>query len=98
MQDPDISLGQFVSASGMPQHEAGLLDELSSHATRPRFVHSLRHGVGDVVRWDSASLLHAATLTAPDDPRTLRRITIKEREAPAAAGLAPTFATAVSIA
>ncbi len=32
--------------------------------------------------WDNASLLHSATLTDPDHPRTLWRITIKE---PAAA-------------
>jgi alpha-ketoglutarate-dependent taurine dioxygenase len=30
------------------------------------------------VIWDNASLLHSATLTAPDDPRTLWRITVKE--------------------
>jgi len=31
-----------------------------------------------VVIWDNASLLHSATLTDPDDARTLWRITIKE--------------------
>jgi len=39
-------------------------------------------------------LLHSATLTDPDDPRTLWRITIKEptREAQAAEVLAATYA------
>ena len=44
--------------------------------------------------WDNAALLHSATLTDPDDPRTLWRITVLE-ESPAAAApevLAPTFA------
>ena len=40
---------------------------------------SFSYGVGDVVIWDNASLLHSATLTDPDDPRTLWRITIKPR-------------------
>ena len=51
-----------------------------------------QYGVGDVVIWDNASLLHSATLTDPDDPRTLWRITIKEPTLAAAETLAPTFA------
>jgi hypothetical protein len=31
-----------------------------------------------VVLWDDLSLLHAATLTDPSQPRTLWRITVKE--------------------
>jgi alpha-ketoglutarate-dependent taurine dioxygenase len=45
------------------------------------------------VIWDNASLLHSATLTDPDDPRTLWRITVKEPALAAAAVLAPTFAS-----
>lgn len=79
---------------GMPQDEAvALRDELAAHVTQTRFVYSLRYGVGDVVVWDNASLLHAATLTDPEDPRTLWRVTLKERAAPAAAVLASTFTT-----
>ena len=55
-----------------------LLDELAEHATQPKYQLSLAYGVGDLVVWDNASLLHAATLVDPDDPRTLWRITIKE--------------------
>ena len=85
--------GSSFGIVGMPDDEAAaLLDELAAHATQPRFQYSLRYGVGDVVVWDNASLLHSATLTAPDDPRTLWRVTLKEREAPAGAVLAPTFA------
>jgi taurine dioxygenase len=72
-----------------------LLDELAAHATQEKYVHSLRYRVGDVVIWDNASLLHSATLTDPDDPRTLWRITIKEPSTrlDALDVLAPTFAS-----
>ena len=42
----------------------------------------LKYGVGDLVIWDNASLLHSATLTDPEDPRTLWRITVKEEGRP----------------
>ncbi len=87
--------GSSFGIVGMPQDEAvSLLDELAAHATQPRFQYSLRYGVGDVVVWDNASLLHAATLTHPDDPRTLWRVTLKERAALAGAVLAASFAHA----
>lgn len=85
--------GSSFGIVGMPDDEAtALLDELAAHATEPRFQYSLRYGPGDVVVWDNASLLHAATLTAADDPRTLWRVTLKEREAQAGAVLVATFA------
>jgi taurine dioxygenase len=55
-----------------------LLDELKRHATQERYRLRLKYGIGDVVIWDNASLLHSATLTDPEDPRTLWRITVKE--------------------
>jgi taurine dioxygenase len=71
--------GSSFRIEGMPDDEAvSLLDELKRHATRPQYQISLKYGVGDVVIWDNASLLHSATLTDPNDPRTLWRITIKE--------------------
>jgi taurine dioxygenase len=71
--------GSSFGIEGMPQDEAiDLLDELKRHATQQRYQCRLSYGVGDVVIWDNASLLHSATLTDPDDPRTLWRITIKE--------------------
>jgi taurine dioxygenase len=85
--------GSSFGIVGMPDDEAvALLDELAAHATQPRFRYSLRYGVGDVVVWDNASLLHAATLIDRDDPRTLWRVTLKEPDAPANAMLAPTYA------
>jgi alpha-ketoglutarate-dependent taurine dioxygenase len=51
---------------------------IDHHATQQKYQLRLKYGVGDTVIWDNASLLHSATLTAPDDPRTLWRITVKE--------------------
>jgi taurine dioxygenase len=63
----------------MPDDEAvALLDELKEHATQKKYQYCLTYPVGDVVIWDDASLLHSTTLTDPDDPRALHRITIKE--------------------
>ena len=71
--------GSSFGIEGMPQDEAlDLLDELKRHATQEKYQLRLQYGVGDVVVWDNASLLHSATLTEPSDPRTLWRITIKE--------------------
>ncbi len=71
--------GSSFGIVGMPDDEArDLLDELAAHSTQERYRYSLTYGVGDVVIWDNASLLHAATLTDPDDPRTLWRITVLE--------------------
>ena len=87
--------GSSFGIVGMPDAEAcALLDELAAHATQPRYQLSLEYGVGDVVIWDNASLLHSATLVDPAHPRTLWRITIKEPAPQGRAGdvLATTFA------
>src|SRR5258706_685889 len=71
--------GSSFGIEGVPEDEAvALLDELKDHATQEKYQLRLKYGVGDVVIWDNASLLHSATLIDPDDPRTLWRITIKE--------------------
>ncbi len=71
--------GSSFGIVGMPDDEAhALLDELASHATQPRYQLSVTYGIGDVVIWDNASLLHSATLVDPAHPRTLWRITLKE--------------------
>ena len=77
--------GTSFGIVGMPQEEAlALLRELAAHSTQPKYQFSVHYGVGDVVIWDNAAVLHSATLTDPDDPRTLWRITIKEKERPTA--------------
>ena len=87
--------GSSFGIMGMPDDEArDLLDELAAHSTRPAYQVSFEYGVGDVVVWDNAALLHSATLIDPDDARTLWRVTVLE-EAPSAvapAVLAATFA------
>jgi taurine dioxygenase len=74
--------GSSFGIEGMPEDEAlDLLDELKRHATQEKYQLRLKYGVGDVVIWDNASLLHSATLTDASDPRTLWRVTIKEERA-----------------
>ena len=69
----------------MPEEEGiTLLRELAAHSTQPKYQFRMRYGVGDVVVWDNASVLHSATLTDPAYPRTLYRVTTKEALRPAA--------------
>src|SRR5207249_3508197 len=71
--------GSSFGIEGMHEGEArALLDELKGRATLEKYRYRMTYGVGDVVIWDNASLLHSATLTDPNDARTLWRITIKE--------------------
>ena len=75
--------GTSFGIEGWPDKEAReLLDELRDRATQPKYQYRLKYGVGDVVVWDNASLLHSATLIDPNDARTLWRITIKEERRP----------------
>ncbi len=71
--------GSSFGIVGMPADESrDLLDELAAHSTQPKYLYSLAYSVGDVVIWDNASLLHAATLIDPADARTLWRVTLLE--------------------
>jgi taurine dioxygenase len=86
--------GSSYGIVGMPDDEAiALLDELAAHATQDKYILRYEYGVGDVVIWDNASLLHSATLTAAECVRTLWRITVKEPLplGHAEAVLSPTF-------
>jgi taurine dioxygenase len=75
--------GSSFGIEGMVDGEArSLLDELKHHATQQKHQLRLKYGVGDLVIWDNASLLHSATLTDLEDPRTLWRITVKEEGRP----------------
>ena len=89
--------GSSFGIVGWPADEArDLLDELAAHSTRPRYQLRFSYGVGDIVVWDNAALLHSATLTDPDDARTLWRITVLEPalDAAAPAVLAASFQAA----
>ncbi len=71
--------GTAFGIYGMPDKEAiELLDDLKHHATQPRYLLDVQYGVGDVVVWDNAALLHSATLINLAHQRTLWRITVKE--------------------
>lgn len=77
--------GTSFAIEGMPDDEGlSLLRELAAHSTQPKYQYRVKYGVGDVVVWDNASVLHSATLTDPDDARTLLRITVKEAKQPVA--------------
>ena len=77
--------GTSFAIEGLSQDEGlALLRELAAHSTQPKYRHSVRYGVGDVVVWDNASVLHSATLTDPAYLRTLYRVTTKETQRPAA--------------
>ena len=72
--------GSSFAIDGMGDAAAReLLEELKAHSTQPRYRHTYDYHVGDVIVWDNAQLLHSAPLTDPNDPRTLWRITVKER-------------------
>ena len=88
--------GSSFGIAGMPEDEArDLLDELATHSTQAKYVLGFKYGVGDIVVWDNASLLHKATLIDPDDARTLWRVTMLELANAAIAPevLAPTYAS-----
>ena len=71
--------GSSFGIEGMAEDAAvELLDVLKHHSTQEKYQLRLKYGVGDLVIWDNASLLHSATLTDIDDPRTLWRVTVKE--------------------
>jgi len=77
--------GTSFAIESMPDADGlSVLRELAAHSTQPKYQHRVKYGVGDVVVWDNASVLHSATLTDPDDARTLFRITVKEAQRPAA--------------
>jgi taurine dioxygenase len=73
--------GSSFEIEGMPPDEGrALLDEIKAHALQDKYRFGYFYDVGDVVLWDDLATLHSATLTDPNDPRTLWRITVKEPE------------------
>ena len=52
---------RIEAIEGMQENEAlGLLDQLLSHATQPRYEYRHRWQQGDMVMWDNRCLLHKA--------------------------------------
>lgn len=72
--------GSSYGIEGMDDRDGvTLLDELKAHATQPKYCHQPSYKAGDIVIWDNCALLHKAPLIDPSLPRTLWRITVKER-------------------
>lgn len=58
-----------------------LLDELTAHATQPKFVFTHQWRPGDVVMWDNLATMHRATeFDDLSHVRDMRRATVLERE------------------
>lgn len=71
--------GSSFGIEGMGDNEGrALLDDLKQHSTQEKYRTLPTYKPGDVVIWDNCSLLHAAPLIDPGQPRTLWRITVKE--------------------
>jgi taurine dioxygenase len=73
-----VSGSSFAIEGMSPDEGLALLNELKAHALQDKYRFSYFYDVGDVVLWDDLATLHSATLTDPNDPRTLWRITVKE--------------------
>jgi taurine dioxygenase len=56
-----------------------LLDDLKRQSTDKKYCYTPSYKPGDVVIWDNCALLHSAPLIDPNHPRTLWRITVKEK-------------------
>ena len=67
---------------GWPEAKGrALLDELTTFATRPRFVYRHKWHVGDLVMWDNLATMHRATpFEDTRYKRDMRRVTVLERE------------------
>lgn len=72
--------GSSYGIEGMGDREGvALLDELKQHSTQSKYCHQPVYRPGDIVIWDNCSLLHSAPLIDRTQPRTLWRITVKDK-------------------
>jgi taurine dioxygenase len=73
--------GTSFAIEGIEERESrALLDELKRHSTQPKYCYQPQYRIGDVVVWDNCSVLHCAPLLDSNRPRTLWRITVKEKD------------------
>jgi taurine dioxygenase len=67
-----VSRNRMDHLVGMDRAEGHrLIDELTEHATQPRFVYRHKWRTGDVVIWDNRCLLHRANGDYPDGMRRI---------------------------
>jgi alpha-ketoglutarate-dependent 2,4-dichlorophenoxyacetate dioxygenase len=66
------------SIVGWPDPEARIfLRDLTEHATQRKFVYAHKWRVGDLVIWDNRRTMHRARPFPADEPRDVRRTTLK---------------------
>ena len=74
-----VSKGECEGIEGMPTGEAlALIDELAGHTIDPRFQHTHRWRVHDLLIWDNCTVQHLASLDYewPKHRRLMQRITV----------------------
>jgi taurine dioxygenase len=72
--------GSSYGIEGMEDRAAvALLDDLKRQSTEKKYCYTPVYKPGDVVIWDNCALLHSAPLIDPNRPRTLWRITVKDK-------------------
>ncbi len=72
--------GSSYGIEGMDDKSAvALLDDLKQQSTGKKYCYTPVYKPGDVVIWDNCALLHSAPLIDPNRPRTLWRITVKDK-------------------
>jgi alpha-ketoglutarate-dependent 2,4-dichlorophenoxyacetate dioxygenase len=63
---------------GWPDPEARIfLRDLMEHATQRKFVYAHKWRTGDLVMWDNRRTMHRARPFPPEEPRDVRRTTLK---------------------
>ncbi|RED53234.1 TauD/TfdA dioxygenase family protein [Aestuariispira insulae] len=73
-----LNAEMMVGIEGVKDIEAQeLIKMLCLHATKPEFQYRHQWQKGDIVIWDNASVIHAATFTPPDEDRIMYRLTTK---------------------
>ena len=66
-----------VEIVGYPaERGAALIARLRAHLLQPRFAHTHRWQVGDIVYWDNQATLHSRTAFDPQSRRRLKRISL----------------------
>lgn len=73
-----VNPGFTTHVVGMSRIESeGLLDILHRHTTQPEVTFRHRWRPGDVVMWDNQATMHYATDDYGDQPRRMRRVTLR---------------------
>ena len=67
-----------VGIEGWPEAEGqSMLSRLCEEATDPAHILRCKWRKGDIVAWDNAAVIHAATFTPPEEDRVMYRLTVE---------------------